>query len=60
MFLFLVLLVRMLYLIANKIVRVGILLHEGFADPTGECTGYKDCPCWWHTEQRSLAETKLK
>jgi hypothetical protein len=44
--------------VGRCIQRIEKLLQERLEDPTGGCTGYKDCPCWWHTEQRALAERK--
>ena len=58
MFLFLLLLTKLFYLLISVTGRIEKLLHERLEDPTGGCTGYKDCPCWWHTEQRALAEQK--
>lgn len=58
MFLVLLLVTRMLYVIVNNIGYINNLLHERLSDPTGECTGYKDCTCWWHTGQRALAQKK--
>jgi hypothetical protein len=58
MFLVLLLLTRLLYMIAGVNTRIETLLHQRLEDPTGGCTGYKDCPCWWHAEQRAIAEKK--
>ena len=58
MFLSLLLVTRLLYIVVNGIGRINTLLHERLEDPKGGCTGYKDCPCWWHTEQRKLVEKK--
>jgi hypothetical protein len=58
MFMVLLLLTRLLYMVVNGIGRVNTVLHERLEDPTGGCTGYKDCNCWWHTEQRALATKK--
>jgi hypothetical protein len=51
-FLFLLLLTRLLYVLIDNVIRVEHvtarvekLLHERLEDPTGGCTGYKDCPC---------------
>ncbi len=55
---FLLLLMRMLYMIVGVNIRIETFLHQRLEDPTGGCTGYKDCPCWWHAEQRASAEKK--
>ena len=58
MFLFLLLLTRLLNTIAGVNTRIETLLHQRLEDPTGGCTGHRDCPCWWHTEQRTSAKRK--
>jgi len=41
--------------IETRMETVQSLLEQRLEDPTGGCTGYRDCLCWWHTEQRRLA-----
>jgi uncharacterized membrane protein len=58
MFLFVLLLTQLLYIVTRAIDRVQDLLYVRLEDRTGGCTGFSDCTCWWHTEQRAIAEKK--